>query len=371
MKLPLFPSEPSAPTERARLAFDALAKLDLPSERDEMWRYTDLSSLDLSAFHPVRPDIAVEGVDAGDYGEGAGLVEPDLDFFTALNGAFGEGIALRLPRGGPKTVRVTLHSDEPSAAQLPQLRIEADPGSETVVVVQHTGSPGLSVPVIEAVVGENAQLALVDVQSFGPEVVHVALLRAQLSHYSRFRSFAVGLGGRISRLRAECEMAEPDAESEMLGLYFGEQQQHFDFRTLQEHMAPRCRSQVLYKGAVSDTARAVYSGLIYVAKGASKTDGFQTNRNLVLSKGAWAESIPKLEILTNDVKCSHASAVGPLDEEQIYYLESRGIDPGVARRLVVFGFFEEVLRRLPEPSVEAGIRLAVVDKFRRAEKVLA
>jgi Fe-S cluster assembly protein SufD len=152
----------------------------------------------------------------------------------------------------------------------------------------------------------------------------------------------------------------------MFGLYFGDGTQHFDFRTHQEHRAPRCRSEVLYKGAVADTARAVYSGLIYVAPGANKTDGFQTSRNLVLSKGAWAEAIPKLEILANDVRCSHAAAVGPIDEEQQYYLESRGLEPGVARRLIVFGFFEDVLRRVPDPALEAGLRLAVASKFLRA-----
>ena len=371
MDLPSFTPDRVSDTGRARRAAAAFASLDLPSERDEWWRYTDLSKLDLSGLRPVPGRVEVAGAEAEDYGEGAGLVNPAEDVFTAMTGAFGGGVTLRIPATRtPAVVRATLHCDDATAAHLSALHIATEPGAEATVVVRHSGSAGLSAPVIEVEVADDSRLSLVDVQDLGGETVHVAMTRARLGRVSTLRSMVVGLGGSLNRNRTEVQLADHGAEAELLGAYFGERRQHFDYRTLQEHVAPRCRSEVLYQGAVADEARAVYSGLIYVGPNGVKTDATETNRNLVLNKGAWAESIPKLEILQNDlVRCAHASAVGPVDEEQQYYLESRGLHPDVARRLIVMGFFEAVLRRLPDPSVEAGVRLAVVDKFVRAAAV--
>jgi Fe-S cluster assembly protein SufD len=141
-----------------------------------------------------------------------------------------------------------------------------------------------------------------------------------------------------------------------MAVYFGAGSGMHDFRTLQDHAAPQTTSDLLFKGAVAGTAKGVYSGLIRVRKEAPGTNAFQTNRNLVLSEGAGAESVPNLEIETNDVRCSHASAVGPIDEEQRYYLESRGVPPDVAERLIVLGFFSEVLERLPSQPLAARLR---------------
>jgi Fe-S cluster assembly protein SufD len=134
---------------------------------------------------------------------------------------------------------------------------------------------------------------------------------------------------------------------------------------LQTHEAPRTHSDLLFKGAVKDTAKSVYTGLIKITENATKSEAFQTNRNLTLSHGAWAESVPNLEIETNDVKCSHASTVGPIDDDQRFYLESRGIPTEVAERLVVFGFFDEVLERLPASAFTAELRAKVAAKLGR------
>ena len=136
-----------------------------------------------------------------------------------------------------------------------------------------------------------------------------------------------------------------------------------DFRTLQDHAAPRTNSDLLFKGAVKDTAKSVYTGLIKIRPEAKGSVAFQTNRNLTLSEGAWAESVPNLEIETNDVKCSHASSVGPIDDEQRFYLESRGIEPDIAERLVVLGFFDEVLGQLPVGALAGELRSAVAAKL--------
>ncbi len=149
----------------------------------------------------------------------------------------------------------------------------------------------------------------------------------------------------------------------MVAVYFGDGAQMLDFRTLQDHDAPRTRSDLLFKGAVEDRAASVYSGLIRLREPAQKAEAYQTNRNLVLTEGASAESIPNLEILANDVKCSHGSTVGPIDDEQRYYLESRGIPPAEAERLIVLGFFDDVFSRLPHHGLVSSLRRTVVDKI--------
>jgi len=157
-------------------------------------------------------------------------------------------------------------------------------------------------------------------------------------------------------LRTDSRLEGRGATSYLLAVYFGAGSGMHDFRTMQDHAAPATTSDLLFKGAVAGTAKSVYSGLIRVRKEAPGTNAFQTNRNLVLSEGAGAESVPTLEIETDDVRCSHASAVGPIDEEQRYYLESRGVPPDVAERLIVLGFFSEVLERLPSQPLAARLR---------------
>ena len=150
----------------------------------------------------------------------------------------------------------------------------------------------------------------------------------------------VALGGDYARMRTDARAVGAGASTRQVALYYADGHQMHDFRTLQDHIAPKTSSDLLFKGAVQDHARSVYTGLIRIREAAKGSAAFQTNRNLTLSHGAWAESVPNLEIETNDVKCSHASTVGPIDEEQRFYLESRGIAPDVAERLVVLGFFD-------------------------------
>ncbi|NDA97416.1 MAG: SufD family Fe-S cluster assembly protein, partial [Actinobacteria bacterium] len=180
---------------------------------------------------------------------------------------------------------------------------------------------------------------------------------------STMQMFTVALGGDYARMRAEVRLEGQGASAQQVALYFADENQMHDFRTLQDHAAPRTHSNLLFKGAVKDTAKSVYTGLIRIRENATKSEAFQTNRNLTLSNGAWAESVPNLEIETNDVKCSHASTVGPIDEEQRFYLESRGIQPEIAERLVVLGFFDEVLNRLPALPFVGGLRERVSTKL--------
>ena len=153
----------------------------------------------------------------------------------------------------------------------------------------------------------------------------------------------------------------------MLAAYFGEQRQMHDVRTLQDHIAPATTSNLLFKGAVEGRAQSIYTGLIHIGKEAAGVNAFQTNRNVKLSEGAWAHSDPNLEIENNDVRCSHASTIGPVDEDQRFYLESRGVPPQVAERLIVMGFFDEVLEKLPVPSAVGLLRAEIARKLERRD----
>jgi Fe-S cluster assembly protein SufD len=173
----------------------------------------------------------------------------------------------------------------------------------------------------------------------------------------------VALGGDYARVRTDSVLSGTGGDSELLAAYFGCGDQMHDLRTVQQHAAPHSRSNLLFKGAVANRAHSVYSGLIRVEKGAKGTNAFQTNRNLVLSEGAQADSVPNLEIEDNDVRCSHASAVGPIDESQLFYLESRGVPTHMAERLIALGFIDDVLERFPVAGMRAWLRDALVEKF--------
>jgi Fe-S cluster assembly protein SufD len=203
------------------------------------------------------------------------------------------------------------------------------------------------------------------VNELGPRVWMIGNQVAEGGKDSSTLLSSVSLGGDYARVRTESRLVGTGAEARQIAVYFGEGSQMHDFRTLQEHVAPKTTSDLLFKGAVEDQSRSVYTGLIHIGKHAKGSAAFQTNRNIKLSEGAWAESVPNLDIENNDVRCSHASAVGPIDEEQRFYLESRGVPTAVAERLIVLGFFSEVIERLPVPAVAAELRERVAAKLDR------
>jgi Fe-S cluster assembly protein SufD len=392
--------------ERRPAALERFDDEGLPTEAEEIWRYSRISELDLDLYAPVQgeaepgvPDGAVASVDA--VGRRAGLIvtrngriahielDPavakrgvevgdvlqaadgdDLfgsvaasstDAFTELATAFVTGGALvRVPAG--VTVDdpiVVLHwVDRDGAAVFPRTVVVLGEDAEATVIERYQ-SPDVAAfvdLVIELDVADAARLRYASVQDLGPRVWQVGYQASRVGRDAELTSTAVALGGDYARLRTDTLLDGRGGTSRLMAVYFGPGSGMHDFRTLQDHAAPQTTSDLLFKGAVAGTAKGVYSGLIRVRKEAPGTNAFQTNRNLVLSEGAGAESVPNLEIETNDVRCSHASAVGPIDEEQLYYLESRGVPPEVAERLIVLGFFNEVLEKLPSEPLAGRLR---------------
>ena len=314
-----------------------------------------------------------------------GAVASDPGDFVLLNEAFARDpvvIDIR-PKAVIAAPVVVVHlvdgSSDDNASVFPRTVIRAGDSSEAGVVeimvdladgvlgreataarAMSAGSPRiLVVPVTEVQVGDSARLAYVSVQALGPATWQLGHQVSRIGSEASLQSFAVALGGDFARLRTDSELAGQGGTSELRAAYLGRDDQMLDFRTLQDHAAPRTTSDLLFKGAVADRAHSVYSGLIRVHRGAVRSDAMQTNNNLVLDEGAHADSVPNLDIEENDVRCSHGSTVGPVDEDQRYYLESRGIDPDAAERLIVAGFFLDIAQQLPIDGVRPVVQEAL------------
>ena len=302
--------------------------------------------------------------DAADGEAMLGSVSDDAsDYFTLLNDAFTrEPLLVDVPDGvsvdGPIVVRH--HARAAGAASFPRLVVRLGRDAQaTVLDVQRSAGGALVVPVVELSVGQAARLGYMNLQQHDRNAWQVAAHTARVERDAALVAASVALGGAYARTRTDARLVGRGASGDLLSAYFGSGRQILDFRTYQDHAAPDTTSNLLYKGAVGDEARSVYTGMIRVRPDARGTNAFQTNRNLKLSDDAWAESVPNLEIENNDVRCSHASAVGPVDPDQVFYLESRGVPTGAAERLIVAGFFDEVIDGLPVRSEAEAARQAL------------
>jgi Fe-S cluster assembly protein SufD len=404
---------------RRLAALDQLQRVSWPTPAEEIWRYSRIDELDLDRYRPFAEDELGRPGDerapgggpwAAEAGKHAAMIvvrdgrvvhheiDPALeakgvracgiatcedevvrellgrassataDAFTTLHDAFLAGGAfVHVPAGVVvEDPMLVLHWCEGDGrASFPHTLVALGENAEATVL-DRFGSPTtdhLVDAVTELIVDDNAHLRYLSVQEHGPRTWHLGLQRALVGRDATVKTSAVSLGGDYARLRSEARLDGQGGESDQLAVYFGDGTQMLDFRTLQDHNAPNTRSDLLFKGAVEDEARSVYSGLVRLRRPAQKANAFQTNRNLVLTEGARAESIPNLEIEANDVRCSHASTVGPIDDDQRYYLETRGIAPEEAERLIVLGFFDDVFMRLPVGALTRSLRRSVVDKL--------
>ena len=251
------------------------------------------------------------------------------------------------PAAGPQGVA----PEVAGPAFFPRTVVHLGENAEATVVELLVSQSGamLVVPTVELRVSASARLTHASVQQLGQDTWQIGHLYASAARDATFRSFEASLGGAYARSRVDSALTGPGGTAQLLAAYLGDGDQMHDFRTLQEHAAPRTTSDLVFKGAVGGRSRSVYSGLIRMRNGAKGANAFQTNRNLVLSDGAHADSVPNLDIEENDVRCSHASSVGPVDPEQRFYLESRGVPRQAAERLILLGFFDELLERVPQP----------------------
>jgi Fe-S cluster assembly protein SufD len=212
-------------------------------------------------------------------------------------------------------------------------------------------------------VESGANLRFVELQSFGTNVWNFTHERARVGKDANLDWIFGALGSHVTKNFSDLDLVAEGASGRMSGFYFTDSDQHLDHDTQQNHLAPHTTSDLLFKGALKDRSRSVWQGMIYVAPGAKKTDGYQANRNLVLSPKARADSIPGLEILADDVRCTHGATVGKIDPEPIFYLRSRGIPKADAERLVVEGFFDPIMQRIPFEGVRNRFQQAILEKL--------
>lgn len=357
----------------ARLAaFDKYLALPMPGERSEGWRRTNFAGIDLS---PIPPDRAVCEFTVAPADSGRGLVTDLLEEgamrgspgvlntdtglsiakFSALAQALWmSGGIINIPDGYEMTAPIVV--DWKSGAY-PRLEIHVGKGARASVLEMSSLPGRLTTGIVDIYVHDDAHLTYVHAQNAPRDAVVLSHQRARLRRNAKLITLNFAIGGKLSRADVEVNLAGQGAESDMLGLVFGEGDQQFAFQTLQGHHAPDTRSDLLYKSALDDRSHSAYTGVIEIGHDAPRSEAYQANRNLLLSDGARADTEPKLAILIDDVtRCTHGATVGPIDEEQLFYLRSRGIDPQAATKIIAEGFFQDVFAKVGDERLTASLQ---------------
>ena len=379
------------------------AALPLPTTKDEHWRFTDLAGFDPdvwaangSAEIAAPPSLLELDVAGAAYvGEGGIRIEQAPEGvrfeplpedherlyslvgwdekFAAHNAAmWRHGLLVHVPRGTvlerPLYVRVANAVE--GGALFWRLLIVAEPESRFTLVEEYaSASPELSSysnAAVEILVEDAAKVEYVSVQNYSRGTWHFASHHARVERDAELDWVAGGFGSAKGKVRIQNDLAGPGATSRVTGAYFADGTQHLDYDTFQEHMAPSTTSDFAFKGALRDTARTVWRGMIRVEEGAQKTNAYQENRNLLLSKTAHADSIPGLEIMANDVRCTHGATLGQVDREHLFYLMTRGLSRAEAERLIVRGFFQDVLDRVELEPVREALAAALESRIPQA-----
>ena len=387
--------------DRRVQASQRLSGASLPSWELEEWRYSPIQELELERYTQASeaaelggdelvalrekyntPNLVVtrngvvvhaEGLAAITDADGdAPRLAANGDLFGDMNEVYATAIVSVQVRAGKmidEDVVIVHLIDQDGAAVFTRLEIVADESAAVKVleVFESTDIDALVVPQIEISCAGSANVGYVSQQHLGPRVWQVGSQISEVGQQGTFRSSIAAFGGHYARMRSDCRLEGRGAHGDLDAIYFGDSNQVLDFRTFQDHNAPNTTSNLLFKGVVDDASRAIYTGLIRVSEDAPGTVAYQTNSNIKLGEDSWAESVPNLEIETNDVKCSHASTVGPIDEDQRFYLETRGVPPEVADQLIVAGFFDEVIADLPIKMIEPALRAAIDAKLRESK----
>lgn len=300
-------------------------------------------------------------------------VSPDHNKLAAAHSAYAhDGVFVKVPDGVAVTdpLVVEVQGATEGTASFPKVSVEVGANAEASVLVVYRSADGkrlLMVPEISLDVADGGNLRFVSLQAVDAAASNVVHQRVKLGRDATSRMGEVGLGADLGRLDLAVNLEGNGSSSEVVGLYFGEGSQTLDYRMVINHIGRSTSSDVFLKGALEDDAESVFTGLLRIEKDAQKTSTFETNRNLVLSENAKAHSVPNLEILCDDVVCGHGSSVGPLEEEHMYYLQSRGLSKERAERLLIRGFFTEVIDRLPIDGLSGQVSNAVFDRFTRAQ----
>ena len=392
--------------DRKRAAYEKFSALPMPARTDEAWRFSSIGSLTLDGFQvepvipsglslatpfgpsaltfvnnqlttrtPLATELTAKGVIVSTLTEATTkhtellrkhfMAQPQKlgsEKFAALHTAFvGEGAFIYVPRGVElaEPIIITHAATGKGTAVFPHTLVIAEENSRVIVVdhfVSADASAHFACGANDLYASHGSQLTYIAAQAWSADTLSFQFNSTVVRRDARVKSLNLHLGARQARHESLSQLQAPGAFSEMLALTVADKTQEFDQRTLQIHQAPNTKSDLLYKNALNDAAKTIFSGLIIVDPDAQKTDAYQSNRNLMLSEEAEANSLPGLEIQANDVRCTHGATTSRVDPEQLYYLQSRGIPTKTARQLLVFGFFEQVLERLENDPLREALR---------------
>ena len=399
--------------ERLNEARAALAHTPLPTLKDENWRYTSLRGIDFDAFATVSGAVAtprtatilgdletsgelvqrgqqVVHVRLDDDARAAGVVLSSLTdaveahgalvdahlgsvldlrdrFITENSATWSGGAFVYVPAGVnvPHPLRLVVENPESGARTMWRALVVVEAGGRlTLLEEQAPGEPGYLNGALELVLGDGAEVDLVQTQELHHDSYHFSAARAEIARDATLRWLSLGLGGKLGKARQESRLGGPGSTVRATGIYALGERQHLDLDTTQEHAAPNAVSDLAYKGALRGHARSVWRGIIKVAPGAQGTDAFQENRNLLLSGHAHADSIPGLQILANDVRCTHAATVSRVDSELLFFLMARGFERREAEQMLVTAFYADALNRIESTDVRERIAGALALRSR-------
>jgi Fe-S cluster assembly protein SufD len=372
--------QPAWLSERRQRGASLTQELPLPDQKAKGWEFTDLSGLDLDSYEETGAAPVISGAEGatvlplsealGTHNdllhERLGSLVPAEDPFVARNEAnWRDGVLVYVPSGVrlSEPIQIELPVDASGTAINWRTLIVIEDGAEAEVW-EHWSSPADDVDavlnsVVELAVGQDATLRYVNTQDISEKAWIFATQRAQVERDGRLDWAALGFGSARGKVRMETKLAGPGSEARVTGGYVGGAGQHLDFDTLQEHAAPNTNSDLAFRGVLAAGSTAVWRGMIKVDPGAQQTDAFQESRNLLLSPEAHADAIPGLEILADDVRCTHAAAIAQVDKDQLFYLTSRGLEDETAKALIIEGFLESLVERLAEGPVRDSISEAL------------
>lgn len=362
-------------------SFD-VADHPVPTGREETWRFTPLKRLrDLHADAEFRPSVSslswnapeavrvaqVDGEEARSLRGISGLV-PSSRFAARVLAEVSQTLLVDVPAETEvaEPVLIDLSGSDVEVPEAGHVALRFGRHSRAVVVLRHAGHASLA-QVVEVEVGDGADVSVISLQDWADDAVHLTHHEASVGRDASYKHVAISFGGDVVRMDSNVSYAGPGGAAEMLGLYFADAGQHIEHRLFADHTAPQTKSHVVYKGALQgEGAHTVWIGNVLIRKVAEGIETYEENRNLVLTDGCQADSVPNLEIETGEIEgAGHASATGRFDDEQLFYLRSRGIDENEARRLVVHGFFNDLIRKVGVPAIEEQLMTTVEDELAR------
>ncbi len=345
--------------ELRRTAFEHFSAVGFPTPKDEEWKYTNVKRIADSGFRISElksQDVSVELADRFDFKRNG---------FTALNLAFAEFVVVTIPKETSVSDPIEFNFKcEDGAARFPHVIVVVEAGSKATIIESYeSAGRSFTDAAVQIFVGDNANLTHYRVQKESTDAFHVGTTEVTLGRGSLYDSTNINLGGAISRHDVHLRFTAEGGEAFVDGLYMLGGNQHADTHSTIDHAVPNCVSHQTYKGVLNDKSRGVFNGKVFVRENAHGTDAQQSNKNLLLSNDARVDTKPQLEIFNDDVKCSHGATVGQLEEEELFYLLSRGISPKLAKNLLTYGFAEEVINKIGIESIKRELDEAVLNRL--------